>query len=116
MSTATATVDVLTAEVRVLMVGSRQVTVSVAKQLDEVPLVELTIFGRVNIERGGADRWVIGADKRGNLSIAQYTEPLRYHEVLKLKCSREEFEAWEAYAVQYEQADAAPLIVLAGLK
>ena len=34
MSTNTATVETLTAEVRVLMVGSRQITLSVARQLD----------------------------------------------------------------------------------
>ena len=52
MSAATAHVDVLTAEVRSLMVGSRQVTLSVYRQLDTMePLVDLTTdfepFGRV---------------------------------------------------------------------
>lgn len=48
-----ATVEVLTAEVRALMVGSRQVTLSVYRQLDqvdpfEVPLTEgFEPFGRV---------------------------------------------------------------------
>ncbi len=46
----TATVETLTAEVRVLMVGNRQVTASVAKQLDHVALSELEIMGRVRIE------------------------------------------------------------------
>jgi hypothetical protein len=45
----TATVETLTAEVRVLMVGSRQVTLSVAKQLDMVSLSRLTPFGRVKV-------------------------------------------------------------------
>ena len=43
----TATVETLTAEVRVLMVGNRQITMSVAKQLDEVPFAEIEVFGRV---------------------------------------------------------------------
>ena len=43
----TATVETLTAEVRVLMVGNRQITLSVAKQLDEVPIAEIEVFGRV---------------------------------------------------------------------
>ena len=47
MPTSTATVESLTAEVRVLMVGSRQVTLSVARQLDEVPTWEITPFGRM---------------------------------------------------------------------
>lgn len=48
----TATIETLTAEVRVLMVGSRQVTLSVAKQLDRASFLEdapdaITPFGRV---------------------------------------------------------------------
>ena len=46
--TDTATVETLTAEVRVLMVGNRQVTLSVYRQLDVVPLEEMEPFGRVN--------------------------------------------------------------------
>lgn len=47
MTAETATVEVLTAEVRVLMIGSRQVTLSVARQLDEVEPGDITPFGRV---------------------------------------------------------------------
>jgi hypothetical protein len=47
MSARTATVEVLTAEVRVLQVGSRQVTLSVYRQLDHVPAAEIEPFGRV---------------------------------------------------------------------
>lgn len=43
----TATVEVLTAEVRVLMVGNRQVTLSVYRQLDIVSTGEIEPFGRV---------------------------------------------------------------------
>lgn len=49
--TTTATVETLTAEVRVLVVGNRQVTLSVFKQLDWVPAVEMTPFGRVSSGR-----------------------------------------------------------------
>lgn len=42
-----ATVRTLTAEVRTLVVGSRQVTMSVYNQLDEVEWDELEPFGRV---------------------------------------------------------------------
>jgi hypothetical protein len=49
---ASATVETLTAEVRTLVVGSRQVTLSVAKQLDRLDLFcwgpgAITPFGRV---------------------------------------------------------------------
>jgi hypothetical protein len=47
----TATVEVLTAEVRVLMVGSRQVTLSVYRQLDRVPPGDIEPFGRVSDSR-----------------------------------------------------------------
>lgn len=47
MSAHEATVEVLTAEVRVLMVGSRQVTLSVYGQLDEVSPAQIRPFGRV---------------------------------------------------------------------
>jgi len=46
--TADATVTVLTAEVRALMVGARQVTLSVFRQLDEIPWDRIAPFGRVN--------------------------------------------------------------------
>lgn len=42
-----ARVDVLTAEVRALMIGSRQVTLSVYRQLDTVPPDQCVPFGRV---------------------------------------------------------------------
>jgi hypothetical protein len=70
----TARVEVLTAEVRVLMVGSRQVTLSVYRQLDEIALGGVTLFGRV---RAGGEKprfddvWettrVVGADREGRL-------------------------------------------------
>lgn len=52
MAEQTATVEVLTAEVRVLMVGSRQVTLSVAAQLDKVSYDQIEPFGRVRTKHG----------------------------------------------------------------
>jgi hypothetical protein len=52
-----ATVETLTAEVRVLMVGSRQVTLSVFRQLDWIDYDECEPFGRVN---EGEGRVVVG--------------------------------------------------------
>jgi hypothetical protein len=69
----TAVVQTLVAEVKVLMVGSRQVTLSVAKQLDHVPLSDLETFGRVKLG-GGDDRdYVIGRHRLGGaLALATY--------------------------------------------
>jgi len=50
-NTSTATVETLTAEVRVLMVGSRQATLSVAKQLDRARYEDMEPMGRVRIGR-----------------------------------------------------------------
>jgi hypothetical protein len=52
-ATTTARVDLLTAEVRVLMVGSRQITLSVYRQLDWAHADEIIPFGRVNTLRLG---------------------------------------------------------------
>lgn len=48
-NTNSATVDTLTAEVRVLMVGNRQITQSVAKQLDTAPYEDVEPFGRIKL-------------------------------------------------------------------
>ena len=58
MTTTTATVETLAAEVRVLQVGNRQITLSVAKQLDAFDLCEdealnFTPFGRIRTGRKG---------------------------------------------------------------
>lgn len=47
----TATVETLTAEVRTLVVGKRQVTLSVYRQLDSAPLEEVEPFGRVRDDK-----------------------------------------------------------------
>ena len=65
-----ATVETLTAEVRVLMVGSRQITLSVARQLDWIPLEDLTVFGRVKLG-GGGDISAIGRGPTGDLCLAR---------------------------------------------
>lgn len=67
-----ATVEVLTAEVRALMVGSRQITQSVAKQLDRVPLESMQPFGRIRI--GSEERLVIGRHETGVLTVASYDD------------------------------------------
>jgi hypothetical protein len=72
-ATQSATVETLTAEVRVLMVGSRQITLSVARQLDWVELEDMEPFGRVRLD---ADPTVIGRDREtGALVLATYRLP-----------------------------------------
>lgn len=60
MAVNTATVETLTAEVRVLMVGSRQITLSVAKQLDWVKPADIDPFGRISATWEGGKLTVIG--------------------------------------------------------
>jgi len=73
----TATVEVLTAEVRVLMVGSRQITMGVFTQLDEVYEDDIEAFGRVRPRNSQDFIWVVGKHKddgtlvRSKLSIAR---------------------------------------------
>jgi len=70
--TAEAVVKVLRAEVRVLSVGSRQITASVARQLDEVDLSKMEPWGRVSL--GSGARHVIGRHKgTGALVVASYS-------------------------------------------
>lgn len=110
MQSNTATVETLTAEVRVLMVGNRQITLSIFKQLDAVHPDRLIPFGRV---RSGAkydtrysagrlaDLELIGADEDGNLVKAVVINGDR------VPNSKRAF---------YAELQALPLIVLAGLK
>jgi hypothetical protein len=67
MTITAARVEVLTAEVRVLMVGSRQVTLSVFRQLDRVDSALIQPFGRVRDKPAnpGSDRvTVVGRSAR----------------------------------------------------
>lgn len=60
-----ASVQPLTATVRILQVGSWQITLSVAQQLDHVHFTKINAFGRVRITMDYVE--VIGADADGNL-------------------------------------------------
>jgi hypothetical protein len=57
---AAASVNVLTAEVRTLMVGNRQVTMSVFRQLDHVVPAEIEPFGRVQVAGSSREITVVG--------------------------------------------------------
>lgn len=97
MSISTATVETLVAEVRVLMVGSRQITLSVARQLDRVGLGDIDAFGRIELGLDYGMGAVIGRQQStGALVTATYDKsPLRttYFSVVDLPgkvgvCSR----------------------------
>jgi hypothetical protein len=69
MSQKSAQVEVLTAEVRALMIGSRQVTLSVYRQLDEVKPQNCEPFGRVRDTKDEPKSaiFVVGRDATGSL-------------------------------------------------
>lgn len=112
MSSNTATVETLTAEVRVLMVGSRQVTLSVYRQLDHVPgLKQMEAFGRVRGLKPVKDEYgngiieveVVGRSlKTGELCRTTVEWPTDPHDT-----------EWNA---SWRAAKRLPLIVLAGLR
>jgi len=129
----TATVETLTATVRVLMVGSRQVTLSVFKQLDMIDdLNNLAPMGRVRFhdpdamnEDGypeGIDQlWLVGTEKdSGHLVRAHVSRPVwpsprdRYG---KGWSHEQALEAYETHSLpEYMRYKELPLIILAGLR
>jgi len=135
----TATVEVLTAEVRVLMVGSRQVTLSVARQLDEVDPFLIKPFGRI---RTGARKpfaatgiiEVIGSLDGSLVRSAEVRERYRCDfrgrefssatcngdKVIYLRCGEHphgdtDGHLWQSSSDVWDIWNALPLIVLAGL-
>lgn len=138
MPNETATVETLTAEVRVLMVGSRQITLSVARQLDEVAYWDITPFGRISLnikpEWGEKERIdVIGRDGHGSLVRSsairfRYICDL-YHtagtrgmdggQAVYRQCSLENVHRdheWYGSDEEFQEWKNLPLIVLAGLR
>ena len=68
MGTERVHIETLTAQVKVLVVGRRQVTLSVYRQLDEVSSDEITPMGRVRDSKDSdAYIFVVGHDNQGNL-------------------------------------------------
>lgn len=77
-----ATVETLTAEVRTLVVGNRQVTLSVYNQLDWVEPDEITPFGRVRRRDPGHALEVVGATTDGALVRSGLDMPQRSDELV----------------------------------
>ena len=121
MPTSDARVTTLTATVRTLYIRRRQVTLSIAKQLDTVkPDRMVEPFGRLSssvfaqrLSGWRTDKkaiWVIGSDIEGNLAIswcAQWKEQYT---------SRHPFDDHNVDAETYGEWLNLPLIVLAGLR
>lgn len=132
----TATVETLTAEVRVLMVGKRQITQSVYQQLDFEAFPNVSCFGRVRTNRppsvfvpsgsGQVERSVVevvGVDAGGALVRSHVRVPGRQDWKCPEKClyysepgmcQAGHIKAYEI--LWHERATALPLIVLAGLR
>jgi hypothetical protein len=101
----TATVETLTADVRVLMVGSRQVTLSVYRQLDSVAPRDFEVFGRVRAKAFKDDVVELVGRRKSTGELCRCGVPMRYAASLH-----------EEYRQLYEWACSFPLIVLAGLR
>lgn len=72
-------VQVLTAEVRTLMVGSRQVTLSVYNQLDSVRYTDIEPFGRVNPRQAEQDwYYVVGRERDDGTLVRSRLPTLAY--------------------------------------
>lgn len=110
-------VQVLTAEVRTLVVGSRQVTMSVYNQLDQVLPRDIEPFGRVN-PKDVSDRsiWVIGREvATGALAQSYVRRSLEGLNDDFVKTCYADMTRQELAEVA-KQWSALPLIVLAGLR
>jgi len=116
-------VQVLTAEVRTLVVGSRQVTMSVYNQLDAVPPGSIEPFGRVN-PKDANEKWmfVVGRHVASGVlvrsSVHRLPESLEDWHWESLKNAFDGFGGLtrQELSAVVEQWSALPLIVLAGLR
>jgi hypothetical protein len=104
----TATVEVLTAEVRTLMVGSRQITLSVYRQLDHVDIRRCDPFGRVNDPQDGGGVNVVGRDTETGALVRSTA-----HRPRRDWWDTEEYLFRSVLCTDWSRL---PLIVLAGLR
>lgn len=134
----TARVEVLTAEVRTLQVGNRQVTLSIFRQLDHVEPDEIEPFGRVRDGRSERDDIdVVGRRratgelvrstcrrlhrKEGSPTFEHYAGRFRYgHERDGDGRSLQPYECWvrdhHVQEPRWTEWNDLPLIILAGLR
>lgn len=110
-----AKINVLTAEVRTLVVGKRQVTLSVYRQLDSVPPHQIEPFGRVRDQPLYNQVQVVGRSSisgalvRANIHQTSEEQATRRME----ETGNSRYLDWPAI---YETWSALHLIVLAGLR
>lgn len=134
MSTLTATVEVLTAQVRVLMVGSRQVTLSVYRQLDWADPREMTPFGRIRdevtersfrreVDDWGVSRyvqdgglWAIGCNSTGDLVRSHLPKPPKSVAQARLDRWTLTDDEFAAMTRLWDEWSDLSLVILAGLK
>jgi hypothetical protein len=113
----TATVETITAEVRVLMVGSRQVTLSVYNQLDYVGPSLIEPLGRVNPKDG---EWkhvdVVGRSADGTLCRSCVTDNRQWGYTKTADGPPYPFEPQGEMEPRVAEWRSLPLIILAGLR
>lgn len=118
--TSDARVTTITAEVRVLMVGSRQVTLSVFNQLDPVAPGLITPFGRVRGKESGDYRTdVVGVDADGRLCRSWILDDgfqLGYGALGRRFAYSDNEDLAESLRARRAEWKSLPLIVLAGLR
>lgn len=131
-----ARVQVLTAEVRTLVIGSRQVTKTVYDQLDMVPPSAIEPFGRINWGETNQKIWIVGRHAATGALVRSFVfrrsaeldgDGYLYEgRVGASWASRTSYRFWRTDVGAYgqrqqltelvEQWSALPLIVLAGLR
>ncbi len=133
MTDSKATVETLTAEVRVLMLGKRQVTLSVYRQLDVVKPKDCEPFGRIRDAQDKPvkkDSWmelptvyVVGRCVHTDTLVRSWCseprEPVDVSAALNRPRNAKENAEWARYKedlARYRKWAAMPLIVLAGLR
>src|SRR5260221_12621074 len=120
MTSKSAAVEVLTAEVRLVAVGSRQITLSVFGQLDSVHPSAIRPFGRVNSrDQRPGQIVVVGSDADGQLCRSSIGIPAQAIGGGRYGWNwpdRVDDEETPAVLKLYEEWCELPLIVLAGLR
>lgn len=109
-----AVVQTLTAEVHVLQVASRQVTLSVAKQLDLVPYTDIEPMGRVRTCNSNVPE-IIGRHKDTGALVRCFLSE-HQSECYKVWGRTGRCTCDVEYYVAQQNWSKLPLIVLAGLK
>jgi hypothetical protein len=104
MAGKTATVETLTAEVRVLVVGSRQVTMSVYNQLDRADFDQIEPFGRVTPKDASGGVCVIGKRRDGAGDLVRSWLPTTQRDLVAFIKRESSADAYERQAAAHEDA------------